>query len=888
MKAQTLLALIGGAACVGTTLFAAPTPENTPDKWVSYVEATGSQYVNTGITGRHGTKIEARVEWMELADASFVSSRKEDWPGNGRLYFCYCQNDTGEMFTASDTGSTVSWNNGWNCRWEKNRVYSYTAEFSAKDDDGNAVNSIVVDGLKVWSKTSAALDTGYPLFVFANNQRGSANSFSKTRCYGLKIWQDGALVRDFQPCMKDGRAGLYDAVSQTIFYSGSATDLVCDENSEVPDEFVEYVESQGDAAEAGGQLPAYVDTGVIGRSGTTAEGEFALLASEDKGLLGSRNGDNRFYLLQSYNGKITCGYGGHKANDRALELGRTYKVRTELAAGAQTQRLGETEASETVYSGTDAASIDTGHSLHLFACNVGGTPTWFSKARCYGLKIWQDGALVRDFRPCLKNGVAGLYDDVTKRIFYSSGTPLAADTRKKDKAKSVVFVEYIESDGTSTLDTGVPARSGIRAAGDMAWTAAGDFGDGKLRVWNHETHRYLENTVAPGVWYRQHRTYLGAANLKSDTRFLMVHEFDSALAPVYGSDAPALADGVESSAKTLYAGRKFSFDVSFAAGAQSVALDGTETFAGTDSAAVDTGDTLHLFSSSQWRYRSAARCYGLKIWQDGALVRDFLPCRVDGKGMLYDKVTETLYRPSPDIPAERTGPVVFTGDEKPVQYVDYVESDGTVFVDTGVVGKSGTKAEMEMSFLENGDKGFLESRNGNSRYYLFHNGKSKAMYGYGNWYYVPAAGGAGTQDSNAGFAMTNGQKYHVESLMAAGTQSVKINRTQMLTGSASETIDTGYNLYLFTCHMDGTPQYSGKGRIYWLKLWQGDADGSNMRLVRNYKPVKLSNGLVVLWDFVEKKAYVPQSTTAPYNYTTFPVVGSDGEKIRPGSMVIVR
>ncbi len=876
-------ALAAAGIAVATTA-----PAETPDKWVSYVESTGSQYVNTGIDGRHGTKIEARVEWMELADASFVSSRKEDWPGNGRLYFCYCQNDKGEMYTASDTGSTVMWNTEWNCRWEKNRVYDYTAEFSAPDNDGNAVNSIVVDGLKVWSKASAALDTGYPLFVFANNQRGSANSFSKTRCYGLKIWQDGALVRDFQPCMKDGRAGLYDAVSQTIFYSGSAPDLVCDEDSEVPDEFIEYVESQGEEILANSQRPAYIDTGIIGKSGTKMSGEFAILNSEDKGFLGSRAGNDRFYMLQSFNSKITCGYGTHKENSNTLTLGKKYWVETELNPGSQVQKIGADGSTNTVYSAADTASIDTGYPLHLFACNVDGTPTWFSKARCYGFKMWQDGVLVRDFRPCLKNGVAGLYDDVSKRIFYSLGTPLSAETRRTVKAKNVVFVEYIESDGTSTLDTGVPARSGIRAAGDMAWTAAGDYGDGKLRVWNHETYRYLENTVAPGVWYRQHRTYLGAANLKSDTRFLMVHEFDSALAPVYGSDAPALADGVESSAKTLYAGRKFSFDVTFAVGAQSVELDGTETFAGADTAAVDTGDTLHLFSQSGWRYRSAARCYGLKIWQDGALVRDFLPCRVDGKGMLYDKVTETLYRPSPDIPAERTGPVVFTGDEKPAQYIEYVESDGTVFVDTGVVGKSGTKAEMEMSFLENGDKGFLESRNGNSRYYLFHNGNSKAMYGYGNWYYVPAAGGAGTQDSNAGFAMTNGQKYHVESLMAAGTQSVKINRTQLLTGSASETIDTGYNLYLFTCHMNGTPQYSGKGRIYWLKLWQGDADGGDMQLVRNFRPVKLANGLVVLWDFVNDKPYLPQSVTDPYGQAEFPAVGPDGEPLLSPFVMIVR
>ena len=886
MKGSHLVSRFAGAFALALVATAALAEQ--PDKWVRYVEATGSQYVDTGVTGRYGTKIEARVEWMELADASFVSSRKEDWPGNGRLYFCYCQNNNGEMFTASDTGSTVVWNNGWNCRWEKNRVYDYTAEFSAPDNDGNAVNSIVVDGLKVWSKASAALDTGYPLFVFANNQRGSANSFSKTRCYGLKIWQDGILVRDFQPCMKDGRAGLYDAKNDQIYYSGSATDLVCDENSEVPDEFIDYVESQGDAASADDQIPAYIDTGIIGRSGTKISGEFALLASEDNSILDSRKGDNRFYMLHSYNLKMTCGYGVHKTNSQTLELGKKYWVETELNAGNQTQKIGVDGVTNTVFSATDATSIDTGYPLILFACNYDGNIQWFSKARCYGVKIWQDGSLVRDFRPCLKNGVAGLYDDVSKRIFYSLGTPLVYNNvcRQNVKPKEVVYVEYIEADGNNTLDTGVPARSGTRAKGVMMWTAEDENGTGKMREYNRETYRYLENTAA--VFWRQRRAYLGARNLKdSNAWFHMLHESNAFLLSQYGNSGETyLKNGSANVPATV--GVTNSFDVTFADGAQTMVWNGTQVLNATTAGTVDTGNNLCLFSSSHWRWRSAARCYGLQIWQDGNLVRDFKPCLVDGKGMLYDMVTQSIYRPSPDIPAGRTGPIVFTGVEKPVKYVDYVESDGTVFVDTGVVGKSGTKAEMEMSFLENGDKGFLESRNGNSRYYLFHNGNSKAMYGYGNWYYVPAAGGAGTQDSNAGFAMTNGQKYHVESLMAAGTQSVKINRTQMLTGSASETIDTGYNLYLFTCHMDGTPQYSGKGRIYWLKLWQGDADGSNMRLVRNYKPVKLSNGLVVLWDFVEKKAYVPQSTTAPYDYTTFPVVGPDGEEIHPGLMVILR
>ena len=77
-------------------------------------------------------------------------------------------------------------------------------------------------------------------------------------------------------------------------------------------------------------------------------------------------------------------------------------------------------------------------------------------------------------------------------------------------------------------------------------------------------------------------------------------------------------------------------------------------------------------------------------------------------------------------------------------------------------------------------------------------------------------------------------------------------------------------------------------RFYFLKLWHGDADGSNMRLVRNFRLVKLTNGLVVLWDFVENKPYVAKSTAAPYYDTTFPVVGPDGAKIALGSTIFIR
>ena len=298
------------AAALTLTIFA-----EQPDKWVRYVEATGSQYVDTGITGRWNTKAECKVEWMEFDDAAFLASRRGVYPTNERLYFCYCLDAVGVMYSAQGVGDYVNWwqeGATWYCRFETNRVYTYTSEFTPTNGEGKATNKITVDGINVMNKERAGINTDFNLYIFANNQDDNAVSYSKSRCYGLKLWQgpiDGGemkLVRDFYPCMKDGKAGLYDAVSSNIFYSASG-DLVCDENSEEPDEYIEYVESMGTDADYSGaqypQYPPYLDTGIIGRSGTKMSGEFAILASEDKGFLGSRDNTKddalcRFYLLR--------------------------------------------------------------------------------------------------------------------------------------------------------------------------------------------------------------------------------------------------------------------------------------------------------------------------------------------------------------------------------------------------------------------------------------------------------------------------------------------------------------------------------------------------------------------------------------------------------------
>ena len=130
--------------------------------------------------------------------------------------------------------------------------------------------------------------------------------------------------------------------------------------------------------------------------------------------------------------------------------------------------------------------------------------------------------------------------------------------------------------------------------------------------------------------------------------------------------------------------------------------------------------------------------------------------------------------------------------------------------------------------------------------------------------------------------MTVETKYHVNASLAAGAQTVKIDGTLLLNDTKTDNIDTGYNMYIFANNYDGKPQLKSKSRLYWLKLYQ------NGVLVRNFKPVRLKNGLVVLWDFVEKKAYPAQSTTSPYGYTFFSATGPEGEAIYDGFRIILK
>ena len=505
MKTSALLAASAAIAASAAMVAADVSATETEYVELDYVEATGVQWVDTGIIGRCGTKAEIKVEWMDLSeDTQMLACRVGDTRIN--LLNAYGA-EIGYGYGAYNKAVYK----GCECKWEKDRLYTVVTDFAASGDGASV--SMTVDGTVIVDQSAdVQIDTGINLVIFGNNITGVVDRarLSRSRCYGLKIWQDGSLVRDFVPVSVDGRAGFRDAVSGEFFYSASGTDLLAGTLASEPDCFVDYIESSGNE---------YIDLEVKGKSGVKMESRMMWVEiPSDGSYVASRKGQNiRIYTMHHY-GSQTIGYGGYKTTDVKAQAGVIYDVATELKVGLQVCVVNGTP----IYTASDSASIDTELNLYLFACNRDSTAQNISKARCYSLKLWEGEDLVRDFRPCLKNGEACLYDRQSHRFFrtkagtlkYGAITPKAPTPGRPD-----YFVTYIESKGNNYLDTGVRAKNDLRVVGDLNYTQA--------RSAEEEVNVYLGS--------RTERTIIGACAFDGNNRCYAVHVNGTPLWLGYGS-----------------------------------------------------------------------------------------------------------------------------------------------------------------------------------------------------------------------------------------------------------------------------------------------------------------------------------------------------------------
>ncbi|MBO6168270.1 MAG: hypothetical protein J6P13_08010 [Kiritimatiellae bacterium] len=657
-----------------------------PDAFLEWVETpqdssnddTVTQYIDTGVKAETGLK--ARMDAVVLSntrnDSAILGARY-----NNNRRFLMLHSYGKNAWTAYGLNNSGKWTDS--VQHPVGTRYEQLVDFS----DGAAVQ-VYVNGLPRLSAAqqatlksvaedpatgsiSASWMGNLSLYLFAANNGGTAAWPCRIRLYELKILKKNAttgkfdILRHYLPCIKDGRAGLYDKEHNTIYYSDGSADLVAGPVLDKPLDFVESIAGTG---------KQYFDTRVWGKSGLKSEVEVSTgLPSYDRAFLASRGNDGttandtRLFMAYHYESAFRFAHGKlpSKKNINVVVptnnvLSAThndvrYLIKTDTTLGhfSMTVSRNGGEPVEVLKDGVDYGSdyLATTNTLFILTNNLGGKPTNINEGTIYGVKIWDGDELLRDFVPVVATNsagaaYAGLYDQATKRIYrQSSSTDFDLSTYQvgavtntlRTVAEPQTRLEYVESDGNwDFIDLGVMAKDGVETDLVMDW----------------------QTVVAE-------RAVIGARNFRASdgvvlARFAPYTSYDSSHALAYATSRYT-ARNAANEAVDVEQGVKTKVSTRLDAGEQSISVkmfkDNAWTTPATRSVAlagpVDVHQTMYLFAyneDGQYRFPVKVRCYGLKLKekQNGEykLVRDFVPVRdpVTGGAALWDKVSGKYFR----------------------------------------------------------------------------------------------------------------------------------------------------------------------------------------------------------------------------------------------------
>lgn len=167
------------------------------------------------------------------------------------------------------------------------------------------------------------------------------------------------------------------------------------------------------------------------------------------------------------------------------------------------------------------------------------------------------------------------------------------------------------------------------------------------------------------------------------------------------------------------------------------------------------------------------------------------------------------------------------------QQVEYIESTGTQYIDTGVLAASGLSMDERMSYVTvPNDSCFVGARTTATRFYLHHTYPGKFAYGYNTYVSSDATPQAGVI-------------YNIHTDLNVGDQKMYVDGVEVRSGSNTVNISLNYTLYIFCMNRDGNAQFFTEGRLYELKLYK---DGDK---IRDFVPCyRKSDGEIGLYDFV--------------------------------------
>lgn len=239
------------------------------------------------------------------------------------------------------------------------------------------------------------------------------------------------------------------------------------------------------------------------------------------------------------------------------------------------------------------------------------------------------------------------------------------------------------------------------------------------------------------------------------------------------------------------------------------------------------------------KYNASMRLYELQMYDGDTLIRDFIPILDQNNvAYLYDKVEKKFYYNS--------GTGTFNYKKKDSQNmqltkVNYIESTGTQYIDTGVKPSNSTKVDIK--FMYNSLNGFV------------YGSRTSGSGSDAHEFMINASGLVFPQFDGQYSEVSSSYNKIGEEYILSNSQSGAYINGNLIKSYNTATFSSKHSMFLFGLNQNGTVEYRRFiGRLYYCKIYDGDT------LVRDFVPVIDGSNIACLYDRVEKKCYYNAGT----------------------------
>ena len=172
---------------------------------LTYIESTGTQYVDTGFKPNQNTEIQLDVAFLGSVGSNIAGVRNSNSDATNRFGII-------TFSSASKIGAFFRDSAIQAISFDANR-HSYKLKKSGLE----------LDGTSYGSANGGSFSCTYNIALFGWNNGSDGIAATSSRVYACKIYDNGTLVRDFVPCINaSGEIGLYDSVGKK-FYGNAGT-----------------------------------------------------------------------------------------------------------------------------------------------------------------------------------------------------------------------------------------------------------------------------------------------------------------------------------------------------------------------------------------------------------------------------------------------------------------------------------------------------------------------------------------------------------------------------------------------------------------------------------------------------------------------------------------